>query len=146
MSVIGADRLQRKLKLIPSLAAPRVAAALNKAASAVEDLAEHRINTGARSGRIYSTPRGRHQASAPGEYPKTQSGELVGSIFNRASSTTALTSEVGTALPRGKWLEFGTSRMAPRPWLRPSFLEVLPAARDDVYRAMATAIVEARNG
>ncbi|MHC2315152.1 HK97 gp10 family phage protein [Bradyrhizobium diazoefficiens] len=143
MTVIGADRLMGKLKSLPMFAEAKVMAALNDAAQSLKDDAARKIDGGKRSGRVYQTPFGKHQASAPGEYPKTLSGQLVASLFKRTSSSTALTAEVGTGLDYGKFLEFGTSRMLPRPWLRPSFLEVLPSARNAIYSAMASAIKQA---
>lgn len=85
------------------------------AASAVEAVAEStakiartRISSGA-------------SASAPGAYPKSKTGRLERSIavvMKRAKRTTAL---VGTAQLHGRFLETGTGKMEPRPWLLPSF-------------------------
>lgn len=144
MTVMGADSLMSKLQSLPALATAKIVQALDDAAQSLKDDASHKINNGRRSGRVYKVPGGTHQASAPGEYPKTLTGQLVASLFKRISTTTALTAEVGTGLDYGKFLEFGTSRMAARPWLRPSFLEVLPAARNAVYAAMSNAIRLAR--
>lgn len=93
--------------------------ALAKVAFKVEGDAKVNISTGSRSGRSYR--RGKtatHQASAAGQFPKTDSGELVASIksefsFNRLEVT------VGSRLsaPHGFWLEYGTPKMRPRPWL-----------------------------
>lgn len=59
-------------------------------------------------------------ASKPGSPPNTDTGRLVQSIQfefldNGASSV------VGTNVKYGKYLEFGTSKMAARPWLQPAF-------------------------
>jgi HK97 gp10 family phage protein len=65
--------------------------------------------------------------SAPGSYPKSRTGRLERSIsvvMTKAKTTTAL---VGTAVLHGRFLELGTSKMQPRPWLMPS----LEDARDD---------------
>ncbi len=56
--------------------------------------------------------------SAPGEPPRLDSGELRDSIFARAQG---LRAEVGTDLAYGRHLEFGTVRVAARPWLHPAF-------------------------
>lgn len=60
-----------------------------------------------------------HQASAAGEYPATDRGRLAGSV--RALPDGPLAYVVGTNVEYGPMLEFGTSRMAARPWLLPSF-------------------------
>jgi len=60
-----------------------------------------------------------HQASAPGQYPATDTGRLVSSV--RMLPDVGTSYVVGTNVEYGRWLEFGTSRMAARPWLLPSF-------------------------
>ncbi len=58
-----------------------------------------------------------HTAAAPGYAPNTDTGRLVSSIKFVFSQTNG---EVSTNLQYGKYLEFGTSRMAARPWLIPA--------------------------
>jgi len=74
-------------------------------------------------GRVYEKykPRRTHQASAPGSYPATDTGRLASSVRMILPTASAIVGEVGTAVKYGAWLEFGTSRMAARPWLLPSF-------------------------
>jgi len=71
-------------------------------------------------GRVYEKykPRRTHQASAPGAYPATDTGRLASSVRMILPTASAIVGEVGTAVKYGAWLEFGTSRMAARPWLR----------------------------
>lgn len=57
-------------------------------------------------------------SSAPGEAPAVQSGQLYNSLQMKVSGKLERT--VGTTAPHGAYLEFGTSKMAPRPYLRPS--------------------------
>ena len=80
------------------------------------------INSGG-GGRTYqkSNPTRTHTASAPGSYPATDTGRLVSSVRMILPNVGTMTGEVGTAVKYGAWLEFGTSRMAARPWLLPSF-------------------------
>lgn len=74
-------------------------------------------------GRTYQkyNPRRTHTASAAGGYPATDTGRLASSVRVILPTATSLSGEVGTAVKYGAWLEFGTSRMAARPWLLPSF-------------------------
>lgn len=58
--------------------------------------------------------------SAPGEPPKSDTGRLVGSIRVEHSF---LTASVGSDVLYAPFLEFGTSKMAERPYLRPSLDE-----------------------
>lgn len=75
------------------------------------------IAGGPKSGRTY----GGHTASAPGQYPATDTGRLVGSVRMEMPQVGNVIGRVGTAVAYGPMLEFGTSRMAARPWLLPSF-------------------------
>lgn len=76
---------------------------------------------GARTGRIY----GEHQASAPGEPPAEDTGALRASIEARVNiSGGNVIGEIGTrSVPYAAELEFGTSRVEPRPFLRPTVNE-----------------------
>ena len=78
------------------------------------------IQTGARTGKTYKRRSITHQASAPGEPPKSDTGALTSNITvekERGGYTTG--SRKGA--PWGFWLEFGTSLIKARPWLQPSF-------------------------
>jgi phage gpG-like protein len=64
-------------------------------------------------GRLY----GRHRASAPGESPAVDSGNLITSIA--IVSENSLEAKIGTPVEYAAYLEHGTSRMAARPlWER----------------------------
>lgn len=70
-------------------------------------------------GRLY----GRHRASAPGDPPAPDTGRLRASYgFTTARTGAGGELTVGTGDKKAKWLEFGTSRMRPRPHLRPVML------------------------
>lgn len=97
----------------------------------------HMIQRDPKSGRVYTqefrmingrvTPVGdrseapnlssEHQASAPGEAPATDTGRLVTSIKVKRTGTEGT---VGSQLDYAFYLEYGTLRMEPRPWLRPA--------------------------
>lgn len=93
--------------------------AIAKVTYKIEGDCKKNISSGARSGKTYKRGGGRmHQASAPSEYPKADSGDLVSNIkaefnFNGLEAT------VGSraTAPHGFWLEFGTNTMRARPWL-----------------------------
>lgn len=74
----------------------------------------------AKSGRIYKVSRtGRpHQASAPGEAPAVLTGFLQNSILARFPST--LQGEITIGAAYAAYLEYGTARMAPRPYVAPA--------------------------
>ena len=60
------------------------------------------------------------RASAPGEYPMSDTGRLANNVVANLPTSGNLSAEVGTNIQYGRYLEFGTSRMAARPWLLPS--------------------------
>jgi hypothetical protein len=69
--------------------------------------------------------------SRPGEPPHKDLGTLRSSVATQMETTTGDPSGlVGTALEYGKHLELGTAKMAPRPWLRRTLAQELPAVED----------------
>lgn len=60
---------------------------------------------------------GRHTASAPGDAPAVDTGRLRQSIV--ALKVGDARWRVGTNVQYALYLEFGTRRMAPRPFIRP---------------------------
>ena len=72
--------------------------------------------------------------SAPARPPARRSGRLAESIFVQARSD-GLRAEVGSALDYARHLEFGTRRMAARPWLLPAFLAVKDGIRRRILAA-----------
>ncbi len=78
-----------------------------------------------KSGKVYKVNRGRqtHQASAPGEAPAMETGNLVNSIAEelQRKDKTGATAAVIVLAEYGIHLEFGTEDMEPRPFLRPAF-------------------------
>lgn len=96
------------------------------------------IKTGPRSGRIYNRkPKGRHQASAPGEAPANLTGGLADSIESaetEAGSTIRVTGEMAHTLEMGS----AGGKVAPRPFVQP--------VADAIQEAMPDAIAEAVRG
>lgn len=71
-----------------------------------------------KTGRWYSQPKP-HRASAPGEAPASVTGRLLRSIrviIDRKS----LVVKIRAAARHALWLEYGTVKMAPRPFIRPA--------------------------
>ncbi len=86
------------------------------AASMVETEARHSITAGAVSGKG-------HVPSKPGEPPNADTHQLDTGIFIEGDKT-ALNVKVVSSAPHGLDLEFGTSKMAERPYMRPASLKV----------------------
>ncbi len=79
--------------------------------------------------RIYYVPgtRKKYQASSPGQPPAVATGELRQSIKTSVEGEgKKVIGTVGTKVKHGLMLEFGTRKMAARPWLRKSLEKTLP--------------------
>lgn len=84
------------------------------------------IQRGPASGFAYekSNPDRTHIASAPGEYPMSDTGRLASSIKMELPALSATPEGVvGTNVMYGKWLEFKLPYQGGRPWLGRAFTE-----------------------
>ena len=100
----------------PEIAAklPREAAKITeKTALRIEETAKTSM-AGQKSGRMY----GAHQASAPGESPAIDTSNLANSIGTEAMGGASHMVYAGTEYALS--LEFGSPRVAPRPFLGPA--------------------------
>ena len=110
--------------------------AIKAAADELEGEAEHSITAGAASGQ----KGGKHQhiPSLPGQPPNEEFGTLRANIETKM--TRQLTAEVSSNAPYGAALEFGTSKMAERPFMRPAAEKTRPKAQklvaDAVHRVV----------
>ena len=89
------------------------------------------IQRGPASGRIYQKyrPNRTHQASAPGEYPMSDTGRLASNIeFEPPTNKKKPVGIVGTNVMYGKHLEFKPPRRGGRPWLSRAFNESVAGA------------------
>lgn len=69
-----------------------------------------------RKGRERPAP---HRASAPGDPPASDTGRLMGSIQSGMVGD-GFRNEVTAATEYARWLEFGTLKMAARPFMKPA--------------------------
>ena len=78
------------------------------------------IQTGPKSGRTYEkyNPRRTHKASAPGEAPASDTGNLVSQIRDKEENKDLVKVESNALY--SSFLEFGTSKMLARPFLFPA--------------------------
>ena len=79
------------------------------------------IQTGAKSGVVYQmyNPRREHRASAPGQAPASDTGNLVSKII--VKQKTRNITNVESNANYSAYLEYGTSKMEPRPFMLPAF-------------------------
>ncbi len=99
--------------------------------AACSNIAERSVSSmaGSKSGRMY----GQHQASAPGEAPAIDTGQLADSIQTDVSGTSGM---VYTNSEHGPYMELGTHDIGPRPFFAPA----AEAERKPAADALAAAI------
>lgn len=109
-------------ELAKSMDSGRVHDAINKGVQAgaflLRSTAQRKILSGPKTGRVY----GKHRASAPGQAPASDTGRLVQGIVVEPGDE-PLSFDVKSLADYAGFLEYGTSRMAPRPYLEPSARE-----------------------
>lgn len=109
-----------KFNHIPTIQAqvrPAVSRVVRKTAFDLEAEVKNEMR-GPKSGRLYRRGSRTHQASAPGQAPAVDFGQLINSIQVEHVSDT--TSKVGTSIEYAMPLEFGSRRVAARPVWRPA--------------------------
>jgi len=84
-----------------------------------------------------SNPNRTHTASAPGEAPATDTGRLASSVTYKKEGRMGAT--VGSEIVYAAMLEFGTSRIAPRP----AWVPAVEAMRSKFERRMKDAVARA---
>jgi HK97 gp10 family phage protein len=113
----GREKLERRLKALTSPRAERMLGdALFEAAQIIGIEAQALIMRGSASGQVG----GKHQhiRSQPGDPPMNEFGTLHGGI--ETVQVAPLVVQVSSTAAHSKPLEFGTSKMAARPYMRPA--------------------------
>ena len=137
---VGYKVVFNNLPKLPGAVKQAVGKEVRRAGLDIEGQAKLNIQQSPASGRIYtlSNPSRKHQASAPGEPPATDLGDLVNSIaFKMVGELTGVV-EVGS--DHGAVQEFGGKNMAARPYLGPAVQQVLPSFEANIRRALSTAV------
>ena len=99
---------------------------------------QNRIRRGPNTGKIYKRGRNTHRASDENEAPMNDSGDLLTSVYFEQESR--FTSVVGSLLVYSAYLEYGTTRMRPRPMWRPAVEAMTPKFRNRLLRALGMAL------
>jgi HK97 gp10 family phage protein len=123
VSLKGGDKHIRRLKKLSGDAVVRIASAVVlNGAEAIKAEAHNSITRNSAAGQ--SGGKHQHVRSRPGEPPNNEFGTLVSHI--EASQPKPLVAEVRSEAPYAAHLEFGTSRMQARPYMRPARDAKLP--------------------
>jgi HK97 gp10 family phage protein len=124
VQVEGLDKLAKSSELIQQRAKNEIEKALYASAKKVESDAKRSILDGNKTGRVYKRGNVTHRASAPGEAPASDTGRLVNSFvtgLNRvAGGLSSFIIAGGGTVKYARILEFGTTKMAPRPFMFPA--------------------------
>jgi len=98
------------------------------------------IQSGGKSGIVYEkyNPRRSHRSSAPGQAPASDTGNLVSKI--RVKQKNPNTTQVESGADYSAFLEYGTSKMQPRPFLFPAFEKSRAKITQAVFNRVVTAI------
>ena len=117
----GVEETLRRLREYRDVTRDEIRAELHDAALYTQGLVRNAVQSGPATGNVYQKahPSRTHQASAPGEAPKTDLGGLVRSYH--AAMVRDMASAVWSDLPYALYLEEGTTRIDARPHLWPSF-------------------------
>lgn len=125
----GLKRLSAELR-------KELGAVVAAAAGLIEDEAKGLIMAGSSSGR--ETKKHLHEPSRPGEPPNNDRGTLHGNIETVMKEP--LTAEVSSNASYAAALEYGTSKMAARPYMAPAVEATRRRARELLARGVARAV------
>lgn len=92
-----------------------------------------------KSGRVYRRRGVEHQASAPGEPPASDLGDLVRSISPPTPHPDRLTVTITVSSAHARPLEYGTRHMAARPFARPAVANIAPKAKSKILASLKAA-------
>ena len=100
------------------------------------------IQTGAKSGVMYQkyNPRREHRASAPGQSPASDTGNLVSKIIVKQKSSDV--TNVESNANYSAFLEYGTSKMEERPFMLPAFEKSKKPIINAVFKRVKNKIEE----
>lgn len=129
----GAARHAARLKRLEKIGR-KLRPVVYEAADAVAAEASHLITEGSSSG--HSGGKHQHVPSLPGEAPNEEFGDLRRSIH--VEEIDNLTAAVVADAPHAAPLEFGTSKMAERPFMRPAAKKVGPKMQKMVREIIKT--------
>ena len=96
---------------------------MNRSVDIVRNHVVESIQRGAKTGETYElyNPRRTHTASAPGQPPATDTGFLVSNVSTKVKTQgKKVIGQIVSSAPYSVHLEFGTTKMRPRPFMQPA--------------------------
>lgn len=137
----GLAVLRRRLAELPL----RARAEANVALARIGDEVTDEMRRSLQSATPVSSSGAMQPASAPGGPPRDPTGDLAASLTAMLDQETSRVT-VASASPHAVLLEYGTRRMAARPFLRPAVAATLATARQHCRDAIARAAAGLREG
>tara|TARA_R100001224_G_scaffold66993_1_gene40388 strand:- start:439 stop:888 length:450 start_codon:yes stop_codon:yes gene_type:complete len=121
INVKNLDKVLKSFRTISKDMKPELRQVIQGGAQLIRGEAVKSIQSGPKSGRVYQryNPTRTHKASAPGEAPASDTGNLVRNIRVNQKSQDIVTVE--SRAHYSKFLEYGTSKMQARPFLFPAY-------------------------
>lgn len=129
--ITGVDKAKKRIEGLAREKVELVGKALFAGGEAVKAEAQHSITEGAQSGKF-------HKPSAPGSPPNEDTGTLRRNIT--VTQVGPLHVRVASNAPYSGHLEFGTSKMAARPFMGPAARKVKPQVVKLVGDAVTIAV------
>lgn len=129
VTIEGDRELQRQFEKIKKQSPEKLRGLLFAGAESTRTEAVTSINSSQSQGREYRRGNVTHIASTAGNPPNTDRGDLVRNITTEPIQGGF---DVGSraSAPHGLWLEFGTLKIAPRPWLTPAYKKAVNVVRN----------------
>ena len=121
ITVKNLQKVMNQLKKLDKRLEPDFQEIVKGGAQLIRGEAIKSIQGGAKSGIVYEkyNPRRTHRSSAPGESPASDTGNLVSKIIVKQQSKDKVNVESNANY--SAFLEYGTSKMQPRPFMLPAF-------------------------
>lgn len=132
IKIDGLDDLLADLRKVQEVSDEALVDTINDVALDTQSNAIQGIQRGPASGRTYKRGTTIHRASAPGQYPMSDTGRLASNVKVELANQSNIVARVGTGIAYGPWLEFGTSKMAARPWLLPSYKKAIVDVAEEI--------------
>jgi HK97 gp10 family phage protein len=141
IKVDGLDNIGKASQAMQKAVIQELNKGLVASAAKVHDEASKSLTGGKKTGKIYKRGNKTHQSSAAGEAPASDTGTLVQSLsfYNFKEK---LEATVVSRLEYAKMLEFGTSKIAPRPFLFPAYEKSKEWIKERLDKAVRNAAIK----
>lgn len=137
--VIGGNRFAKKLKKIGATIPINTKREMTKIVTEMDKDVKDTIQKGGRSGKIYG--KRKHQASAPGEAPKTDRGGLVaGFNFDVKATKKLIIGRIRNISGHAAAVEFKPKSEGGRPFMRPLYKRWRKVASQRLRKAVKTSV------